>query len=419
MKKLAFIILSILFFTSTNATAQWWKFGKQKNLPEIIRLYLGDIDARDIEDEITITPDDLEHGVLYIKGKARVRKGKIAKVKVSFDGGRSWKDVKVKEGNFLYKFRPELGRDYHFQIYAIDTTGRKSDPTEYEFKIYVRQAVAKEEVKKTFNEMLQAYMREDLAGFMRYVSDNFQGDISILEDALEKDFRYFDNIKIYVSISRITKRGRYYDVCYRYNRQVTSTKTGKILKDSSSSCASFELEENQIKLVKLMAPLIFGVSEPEDVATGVTQEAVGTEVINVDEDGNVTVAEQGEEVKKEEEEQPPAPVYESVCLNDGEGFDFDTKSKNAAGQDIAMHMQGILFFGAAPHGIVPVQAVDLDEVKSCPTLGYQAEVWNVMPGNVYCVWTDGGTYAKMKVTSFIQNNEMCFEYAVSKNNTFK
>ena len=411
-------LLTVILLVFTDSKAQWWRFGRQKDVPEITKLYLGDIDARDIDDEVTITPSNLRHGVLYIKGKARVRKGKIAKVKISFDGGKTWVSVKVKEGSFMYKFTPQIGRDYHFQIYAIDTTGRKSDPHEYDFRIHMRPEVAKEVVRETFEKMLQAYMKEDLSGFMKYVSDDFQGDISVLEDALEKDFRYFDNIKIYTSISRITKRGKYYDLCFRYNRQVTSTKTGRILKDSSYSCASFELRDNKVKLVKLMAPLIFGVSEPEDVATAVAPEAVGTKVITVSDQGSVAVSEQGEKVETTEEQQP---AYESVCLNAGEGFDFDTENKAQGGQgaDIAPHMQGILFFGSAPHGIVKMPQTDLDAVRSCPTGGYQGEVWNVMPGDIYCVWTNGGTYAKMKVTSFIANQQMCIEYAISKKNSFK
>lgn len=146
--------------------------------------------------------------------------------------------------------------------------------------------------------MIQAYAREDLAGFMKYVSENFQGNISSFEDALEKDFRYFDDIKIYVSVSRVIKRGDYYDVCFLYNRQITSAKTGKILKDKSYSCASFVLERNQIKLIKLMAPLIFGVSEEEEVATSVNQEAIGTDVIKIDELGNISIEKQAQIMHK-------------------------------------------------------------------------------------------------------------------------
>ncbi len=428
MKKLLIILVIILsvsfFLLPLTSVAQWWKFGKRKNAPEIVRLYLGKIDARDIDEQVTITPSDMEHGVLYIKGKARVREGRIAKIKISYDGGKTWVDVKVKEGNFLYKFTPTIGSNYDFQIYAIDTTGRKSDPHDYEFKIYVRPEISKDAVRQAFEKMLQAYMRENLNGFMRYVSDNFEGDISVLEDALEKDFRYFDNIRIYVSISRITKRGKYYDVCFRYNRRVTSTKTGSVLKDNSTSCASFELKDNQIKLVKLMAPLIFGVSEPADVATAVNQEAVGTQVLRVDQEGNVEKTKQGEKVETAETPKAPEEIsYESECVDPSkqEGYDFDNKSKvvgwGVPGMDILFQGNIIFFFGSAPHGIIKMPQADLDDIGSCPTTGYQGEALNIMPGDIYCVWTNGGTYVKMKVTA-VGANDSCFDFAVSKNNNF-
>ncbi len=418
MRRLIVSIIGV-FITVGILHAAWWKFGRKKAIPEITSLYICKIDARDIEEGVYISPSDLEGGLIVIKGKAEMRKGKIARVKISLDGGKTWEDAKVKEGSFIYSFRPEMGREYEFQIYAIDTTGKKSDPHDWEFKITFGPEIGKEEVVKVFQRMLRNYMRENLPAFMQDVSENFRGDLSALEDALEKDFRFFDNIRINVSIVRIVKSGKDYKVYFVYNRQLTSSKTGRVLKDRSTSTAAFEVTpDKKVKLVELSAPLIFGVSEPEDVATSVTPDAVGTKVIVVDEEGNAGLKEQPETVQAEEE----IGEYEEVSLLMHEFFDFESEEKNQGWceGDIGFEPwepQGG-FICCGDSGIVLLNYTDLDDVKECPTGGYEDEIY-IQVGACYCVKTDSGKYAKIKVISSSADGPVVFEYAVSNTRYFE
>lgn len=415
-------LIFLLFEPLNTAWGGWWIFGKRTKEPEIVNLYFGNIDLREIEDYLTLTTDDLKKGELIIKGKVRVIDAKLGKVKISFDGGRTWHDAKIKEDSFFYSFRPQMGYQYEFMIYAIDTKGQKSDPEDWRITFEVRPPITQADVLKAFNNLLQYYIQENLGGFMRYVSENFKGDISALEDALEKDFRFFDNIRIFISPIQFQKSGNEYNLCFTFQRQLVSAKTGRLYKDSSVSCAGFELVNNQLKLVELMAPLIFGVSEPEDVATGVKEDAVGSEVITVDEEGNISLTEQKETLLEKGE---TVSFYEEVCLNltpTTEGYDFDSESVvsgGGAGCDIMYEsgMSTLMFFGSYPHGIQSISATDLDQIYSCPTSGYSGEIPSPQTGDIYCVWTDGGTYAKMKITS-ITPTQFCFEYETSTTNSF-
>ncbi len=415
---IALCLIFLLFKPFDSAFGGWWIFGKRAKEPEIVHLYFGKIDLREVEDHLTLTTEDLQNGELIIKGKVKVVDAELGKVKLSFDGGKTWNNAKIKGNRFFYSFRPQLGRKYEFMIYAIDTKGQKSDPEDWELTFEIRPPITQADVLKVLNTLLQYYMQENLAGFMNYVSENFKGDLSALEEALEKDFRYFDNIRIFISPVQFQKSGNEYKICFTFQRQLVSAKNGKLYKDSSITCAGFELEKEGLKLVELMEPLIFGVSEPEDVATGVKKEAVGKEVIKVDKEGNVKMVKQKETLSEE------GPIYEEICLNlPSEGFDFDNEAILIGGNpgcDIFYEpgINSILFFGSHPHGIQKISITDLDSVTECPTFGYEAETHTPpQVGDIYCVWTDGGTYAKMKITS-LTPTQFCFEYETSTSNSF-
>ena len=422
MRSLILLSILILMFCFS-IDAQWWKFGKRAEGPRITSLYLGKINAEEVEEELIINPEDLEGGALKIWGKAEVSRGEIGKVKISFDGGENWVEAKVKEGSFYYEFKPEENREYHFLIYAVDTAGRKSDPEEWEMTIFYKPSATKAEVIKVFRRMLKAYMEENFSEFMQYVSEDFYGDLNALEDGLEKDFRFFDNIRINAHVRRVVKKGKEFELAFDFQRRMTSVKTGKILQDSSSSSMLFAQERDGVKLVEMSAPLIFGVSETGEVATSVYEDAVGDDVIMVDEEGNATTVEQEGTVEDTMEEMEGGGGFEyaEVTLAEEEGFDFSTETKHPAGDpsiDISyVAWPGILYWGSGPpHGIQRVPYTNLEDIKEAPESGYQPEVWPVSVGECFCVWTDDGKYVKFKILAV--NDELTIEYYVSDTRQF-
>lgn len=276
------ILLALSLFTSTTHAA-WWEFGRSESEPVLTDLKFNRADVLRVEDLAVLTREDLESGIITIRGRAEVRRGLIGLVEISLDGGQKWARTTLGErGMFTHDIRPDLERDYDFRIRAITTTGQKSDEEEHSFVLRVTASNPQEEVRQAFMELLRAYMSEDRAAFMRLVSNDFEGNESALEDAITDDFRYLDNIRIEPQISRVAQIDRSYEVYFTFNRQIQSSRSGQILRDSAASIAGFVREGDGFKLSRLAAPLIFGLSGASEIATSVTGESVGKTIIRLD-----------------------------------------------------------------------------------------------------------------------------------------
>jgi len=280
------LVLVLLVLTAGPAAAAWWEFGRAEGEPAITELKFNRVDVFRAEDLVVLSRDDLESGgVITVRGRAEVGRGLIGLVEVSLDGGDTWKKAVLGErGRFSIEFRPELEREYAFRVRAITTVGQKSDVEDHSFILRVSAANAQEEVRQAFHALLRAYMEENRAAFMNGVSQDFEGNLSALEDAVSDDFRYLDNIRIEPNIARVTQFDRAYEVYFTYNRQVQSVRTGRILRDAAASMAGFVREGDGFKLARLAAPLIFGLSGANEIATSVTEQSVGTQVITLDGD---------------------------------------------------------------------------------------------------------------------------------------
>jgi hypothetical protein len=275
-----FIAVSLL---AVPAQAAWWEFGRSDGEPVITDLKFNQIDVTRAEDTVVLTREDLQGGVLTLRGRAEVRRGLIGLVEYSMDGGQKWIRSTVDErGAFTTDLRLDMERDYDFKVRAMSTTGQKTDEENHSFRLKVTAANPQDAVRQAFTQLLQAYMQENRSAFMRLVAKDFDGNEAALEDAITDDFRYLDNILIEPQISRVAQFDKQYEIYFNFNRRVTSTQSGKTLRDSASSTVSFVREGEGFKLSRMAAPLIFGLSGASEVASSVTAQAVGTTVISID-----------------------------------------------------------------------------------------------------------------------------------------
>jgi hypothetical protein len=266
----------------SSASAAWWEFGKREGEPAITELKINAIDATRLVDSIALSRDDLVNGMLVVRGKAEVRPGAIGLVEYSTDGGKLWRTATLGDrGAFTFDLKPEIGRGYVLVVRAITTVGRQTDDSDYTYKLSIGAGNSVDDVRKTFQRMLEAYRNKNRTEFMSYVSDDFQGIVSALDEAVSNDFRNFDNIRIEPNITRVSPFSNGFEIYFTYNRQVYATRNGRLLRDAAASTMMFKREGDGYKLVRLAAPLIFGVSNPTDVATSVTTQSVGQQVIVV------------------------------------------------------------------------------------------------------------------------------------------
>lgn len=407
--RFVFVLGTLCSLLPLNAGAAWWEFGRSDGEPSISSLRFNNVDAEQRDDLLVLTRDDLVGGLVNVRGKAEVRRGDIGLVEISLDSGKNWASATLGErGLFSYEFRPQLDREYTFQIRAISTTGTSTGPEEHDFKLLVTSADGGREARAVFQKLLDAYQREDRASFMQYVSDQFEGNFGALEDGLSKDFRFLDDIRIQTQIARINRQERIYEIYFTYNRQVRSTKTGALLKDSAASVVGLRLEAGGMKLMRLSAPLIFGVSEAEDVATSVTGQSVGQQVLTIDASGNVAQASQGQTASASGSGSG-TKVLAARGFNSFDSFDFDTDSTVAetgippVDGDIAWNGEPAMLWlrnGVAFKAI----SCPISSVQTLPTSGFSVgaqQIVGIAAGRCYALKLFSGKYAVIEMVSIV------------------
>jgi hypothetical protein len=292
--------LSLLLFWSAAADAKWWIFGKSEEPVSIEYLYINQIAFEQSDKQVFLFKEFLTSGMVDIRGRALVSNGAVGAVKVSLDDRKSWQDAKLSSGgSFEFKFKPEEGKTYDFYIQVIDTLGKTNNVEETHKVIQLTDQNIRALIKQILDEMAAAYMAENPIAFMRHVSEKFAGDELNLDYAIRRDFNFFDNIQLILNISNIAigSRGTIY-VSITYSRFLISTRSGLPLRDSGLTDFIFVQKEGQPKLYAMKIPLIFGVSDPRNVATGTVVSPQNNQTLYVDDQGNADVLPLGEVINR-------------------------------------------------------------------------------------------------------------------------
>lgn len=426
----------VLGLAAHPAFAAWWEFGRNPSEPVVTELKFNKVDALRVEQKMLLGLDELERGgVLIVRGRAEIGKGTIGAVELTLDGGKTWFKAALDErGFFTHEFKPEPQREYGFAVRALTVTGASSDAEAHAFLLSVSNETAVDQVRRAFLALLDAYSRENRSAFMRGISPDFDGIVSALEDAVSDDFRYLDNIRIEPNIARIVPFGGGYEVYFTFNRSVTSTRTGQQLRDSAATTITFQRSAEGFKVSRMAAPLIFGVSNPEDVATQVTGESVGKPVLVLDpRSGQAATVPQTQTVTT-----ASAAVTKRLTYNNtgagilwySQGFEFDTESVVSEAAQASPPQNGdFALFGDNFH-ITTAPAVQMavlgnqpiDSLTEAPATGYAS--YSTWPGykitgasaRTFAFKLPGNKYAVVEFISLDKNTRTAlFRYRIARN----
>jgi len=404
--------LLILFLPNISAHAAWWEFGRESSEPYFTSLQFNSLDSARLDDGIVLSPDDLQSGSIVVRGQAQVGRGDIGLVEISIDEGKKWEAAKLDDrGMFTWEFKPEMGRDYLFQIRAISTTGVSTGAEENDFHLLVLSINGTAEAKDTFRKMLDAYTHKNRSGFMDFVSNSFEGNISALEDALVDDFRWLDSIAIQANITRVVSNHGVFELYFTYNRQVRSMRSGQFLKDSAASVVGFRRTAKGMKLVRMSAPLIFGVSDTANIATYVTGQAVGQNVLTLDPfTGSASLGSQGETASASS-----TSGTQFLTLNQSYNFDTDSVANEGPGPAVQGDIKpevGVVFTrnGVGAQGIT----CPISSTTSAPAGGYLAQPYllNAQAGKCFAMeMLPGPMYALVEIVSYnMATGDLTFRY---------
>jgi len=270
MKKLILIAAAVLALAPA-AGAKWWIFGKAGGEVGLKYLYVNKVSADETGPRIKVFKETLgADGLVKIAGKASVGKGSVGSVRVSLDDKATWSDVKFADnGTFEYSFKPETGKTYVLLVEVTDTAGKTNKPEETRKEITLSDENIQAKVRETLDAMFSAYNSENLQKFLGYVGEDFAADKAILERAVKRDFDALSAINLRYTVNSIAAgaQGRVF-VSVTYNRMVLVNKTGVASTDSGSTEFVFGSKEGKLALFSMKQPLMFGLSDAENVATG-------------------------------------------------------------------------------------------------------------------------------------------------------
>lgn len=139
-------------------------------------------------------------------------------------------------------------------------------------------------------QMTEAYEAEDAGMFMAHVAGDFTGGRMLMDAAVRDDFSFFDNIDLQVSISNFAAGDQgYIYISVTYARRVTSARSGRTLQDSGLTEMVFKAENRRPRLYALKNPLLFGLSDAENVASGTVNAGRNVRLLVVDDSGEAAV----------------------------------------------------------------------------------------------------------------------------------
>lgn len=400
MKKMNVLVLFFLILLlSSKAEAKWWIFGASEGEVMINYLYLNKVSYEEMGSKVTLYKEMLPDGMIVMNGKATVKKAKIGSIRVSINNKESWEEAGFSEGGaFEFRFKPELNKTYTIYIEVMDTRGKTNDIEATRKEIIISEQNIQDIVKDIINKMIDAYKSEDVNRFMSYISEDFAGEN--LDLAIKKDFSAFNNIDLSYTLNNVatSEKGMIF-VSLNYNRSVTSTKSDKTLTDNGNTEFVFKMEDIGPRVFSMNNPLIFGLSDAGNVATGAKPPP--TNAINEEAGGGTSTVKSG-----------------SITLLSNEGFIFANGAmvSNFSG-DINMEFNIIIMQNnttAKDLGIVSINSI-----TEAPSTGYDPQGFRVDEniGHTFAIKLGNEKYALLEIVDWTDSGRGNFKYKYQTDGT--
>ncbi len=438
MKKWPLIIVMLAVMLAAFAgkgEAKWWIFGVSEDEVETNYLMLNRVAWNELGTKVTLYRDMLPDRVIRIQGKGTAGRNKVGSVRISLDGKDSWQDVRLSEsGAFEFAFTPDLNRVYKVYLEITDTTGKTNKVDATYKELTISEINIQAVVRDALNRLIDAYQRENPAQFMALVADDFAGDKTILDRAIRKDFSAFDNISLRYTLNNVASdaTGKVY-VGLSFSRMVTSTQTGRSFSDKGITEFAFKVGDTGLRVYSMKVPLIFGLSDASNVATGVVNIGSNEPIIVVDSRGTVSTVPYSQAAQAilsgstaESGQKELVTTCAGICASQAFNFVSGMVVAATGNEDITLAGQPLFFKNGTGH--INLGLKGIDQVTSVPTSGYSMapEIWD-LPGNIghsFALKLANGKYAVLYIVNFsatapgpTQVFRLTFKYKYQPNGT--
>jgi len=386
MKKLLLILTAVVALAGA-ADAKWWIFGKSSEEVGLKYLYVNKVSSEEAGPKIKIFKETLgSDGLVKINGKAAVGKGGVGSVRISLDDKATWQEVKFADnGTFEYSFRPEQGKTYAMLLEITDTAGKTNKVEDTRKEITLSDENIQVKVRETLDAMFAAYNAENLQKFMGYVGEDFAGDKAILERAVKRDFDALSSINLSYTVNNVSAgaQGRVF-VSVTYNRMVVVNKSGATSQDTGATEFVFDSNEGKLSLFSMKQPLMFGLSDADNVATGTVLGNPGSPLV-INDSGNLG--------GKTASIRSTGPTQSFSFLD---STVYDEAALTPVNGDFAINFHFELKAGV---GFQDLGVTSLSAVTNPPTSGYVAFGFGITPttGHCYAFSLPGGRYGVIEL----------------------
>lgn len=285
---IAVVVLIQVILVSTG-WCDWWIFRSQSTDEVHLSLFLNGTSFDELVRKVTIYQETLRNGEVLLKGKVTTGKNQLVRAEVSLDGKSTWQNMSIDgKGIITYRYRPAVDNTYKMYVRVTDSANRTNDVNATFREITVSNQNILQIVNRTLRDLVRAYQDKNAAAFMANVDSEFVGDPMNLDRALRKEFSFFDNVSLSYTINNMTASQNKIYVSLTYNRSLTSSRTGGAFRDSGITDYTFTISGGKLKIYSMKNPLIFGVSDTTNLATGNAANNPSTKVLVIDSGGRVS-----------------------------------------------------------------------------------------------------------------------------------
>jgi len=387
-------------------------------------LYGLRINTRDYSNssgDILLTRDSLDDGKVNITGTIS-NLDNVDTVLLSMDNGRTW-DQMPKAANFAFEFVPQQGMVYE-PIIKLKRSGAYSDVELGLLRngmLTYQDVSYKDQVLATLQAISNAYERHDSSEFAKYVSRDYLGNKTFLEEGVRFDFDMFLDIQLTIYINRIENRKGMWIAEAKWDKKQTPRTTGQQQRTNGRTTMMFIAEDGIMKIKNLRGNLLYATLSPEiAAASGLNQTTIDA-IITARDDRNPTQPGAGEiedaggvsggttatsaSLTVQYSPTVPVPGWPGI------GFNFTANNTVIAdsGNDDAT-FEGYSIFGRV--GFQKITSDTFDSLTEAPATGYVTTgISNDGAGTVYAFKTKEGYYGKMEILTF-SGSEMTFKFVV-------
>lgn len=268
-------------------------------------------------------------------------------------------------------------------------------------------------VRDTLIDLSDAYEQQNLRAYMNLVSPDFVGDDFLLYRAVRRDFRFFDNIDLRLDIDgfAIDRKGRA-QLTIKYNRSIISNKDGRSYKDSGLTQLTFHIEAGKAKLYDMKFPLIFGMSEGLQLASGIVRTTETSNVMVVDRRGNVSI----EPFREALDFAASNSVIRGITSLRADASGMDSWSFADNRRIRALTLQGdfsiteIMQFRPGTKWLRLPSSTDFDNISQLPdpatTTYSRASTTTVAGGEIYALQLSSGKFAIIEIRDHQESTSM-------------